>query len=197
MILQRLRSSTRGAVYLEFLIAFLPFLIFFLCLWQVSILYYTKLFVDHAAFSAARGAAVIVAENSNRVGDTDASTVNKLTSTRKSLVRNAIEIALAPLIIDGTIASFAVAYPQPNDPGGSDAMTNKTYGTMTGAAPPMMRVRVTAQMVCRIAFANLIMCPNFLAQAHVGVLASQPKIPVVSEAIFPFQGASYTYDPND
>jgi Flp pilus assembly protein TadG len=181
----------------EFLVAFLPFLIFFLCLWQVSILYYTKLFVDHAAFAAARGAAVIMAESSNRVNDTAASTVNSLTSVRKQLARNAIEIVLAPLILDGTIASFSVAYPKPNDPGGKDSPLNQTYSTMTTGPPPMMRVRVTARMACRIAFANLIMCPNLLSQLGVGKVATQPTIAVVSEAIFPFQGASYTYDPND
>ena len=60
---------TRAApCYVEFIVAFLPFFIMFLCLWQVAILYWTKLMVDHAAFSAARAAAVIVAEDPNNVG---------------------------------------------------------------------------------------------------------------------------------
>jgi Flp pilus assembly protein TadG len=85
-----LAKDTRGAVYVEFLIAFLPFLIMFLCLWQVSILYYAKLMVDHAAFSAARAAAVIVAEPASRVGDSSDSTVNQLTDARKSLIQSAV-----------------------------------------------------------------------------------------------------------
>ena len=60
---ESLRQDTRGAVYVEFLIAFLPFMIFFLCLWQVSILYYANLIMDHAARSRLpRAAAVVVAE---------------------------------------------------------------------------------------------------------------------------------------
>ena len=112
-------DATRGAVYVEFLIAFLPLLIFFLCLWQVSILYTTKLFVDHAAFSGARAAAVVIAENPNRVNDSGGPpSVNVLTGRRNRLVQDAVGLALMPLVLDSTVIFFNVQYPEPDKPGG-------------------------------------------------------------------------------
>jgi hypothetical protein len=189
--------DTRGAVYVEFLIAFLPFFVLFLCLWQVSILYYAKLLVDHAAFSAARAGAVVIAESSDRVGDTDASTVNKLTDTRAGMIKNAVDLALAPIIVDGTIGSIDIAYPQPDKPGGPDAMSDKSYPAMGESTISMTRVRVTANFVCRIAFADVILCPtNFFQKLLMKTGYWQPTLPIVSEAVFPFQGANYTYKSN-
>jgi hypothetical protein len=193
-----LRHDARGAVYVEFLIAFLPMLVMFLCLWQISILYYVKLMVDHAAITAARSGAVLVAESSKKVNDSGgASTVNKVTSDRTDLIKNAIDISLAPLIISGTISSIKVEYPKPTDRGGADAMRGKDYPPMQKNTVSMFRVRVTASMMCRIAFANRIMCGGPLAQLGVAIPGVMPTAPVVSEAIFPYQGAEYTYDPND
>jgi Flp pilus assembly protein TadG len=188
---KRLGKSTLGAVYVEFIIAFLPFLITFLCLWQVAILYWTKLMVDHAAFSAARAAAVIVGEDPKNVSDSSDS-VNKLTSTRQGLVENAAYVALAPLVINGTIDNITVEYPDPTKPGGADSMGNKTYSPMSGNSVGNIRVRVIAKMQCRIAFANLIMCAGFMnkLQNSIGL---DPTVDVAGESIFPYQGAAYTY----
>jgi Flp pilus assembly protein TadG len=184
--------DTRGAVYVEFIVEFLPFFIMFLCLWQVAILYWTKLMVDHAAFSAARAAAVIVAEDPNNVGDSSG-TANQLTNTRAGLIQNAATIALAPLMINGTLDSISLAYPDPTQPPGSaDAMMNKSYTPMSGNSVGNIRVRVTATMQCRIAFANMIMCATF-AQKQFGTFGFNPTISIVSEYPYPFQGAAYTY----
>jgi Flp pilus assembly protein TadG len=189
-----LARDARGAVYVEFLIAFLPFLVMFLCLWQVSILYYAKLMVDHAAFSAARAAAVIVAEPASRVGDSSDSTVNQLTDARRSLVQSAVYIALAPLIIDGTIGGeLSPEFPPGDQPGGPDQTGNPvTYTPMTGTTVSNMRVRVTATFICRIAFANVILCNGALAKLGLGQLAP-PSLSIVSEGVYPYQGAQYTY----
>ncbi|MGA7119260.1 MAG: polymorphic toxin-type HINT domain-containing protein, partial [Polyangiaceae bacterium] len=194
------RRGTSGAVYVEFLIAFLPFFTFFLCLWQASIAYSTKLLVDHAAFAAARAGAVIVAENPHRVdpngGD---SSVNTLTKSRADYVRTAAEIALAPSIMDGTIVLVDVKFPPGDQPGGADAASSQpSYPTITNSPVSLMRVRVEAWMVCKVALANAIMCPvntvlGFFAKEVLGSFI----LPVRSEAVFPYQGASYTYDPND
>ncbi len=187
------QGDSRGAVYVEFIVAFLPFLVTFLCLWQVAILYWTKLMVDHAAFSAARAAAVVVAEDPKNVSDTNG-TANKLTDTRATLVQNAAYLALAPLIVNGTIDNIKVEYPDPTKPPGSpDAMSNKNYSPMSGNSVGNIRVRVTATMQCRIAFANMIMCASFL-EKQFGTLGFDPTIPVVGESIFPYQGAAYTYE---
>jgi Flp pilus assembly protein TadG len=192
----RLGADTRGAVYVEFLIAFLPFLIFFLCLWQVSILYYAKLVMDHAAFAAARAAAVVVAECPKTVGDSGANTVNTLTENRQKYVSNAAYVALTPLILDGTIG-LSLTGPNfvefPATLGGADqAADGKTpaYAPMTNSLSNI-RVRVNAAFICRIAFANAIMCNGFLAKLTGGLFPM--SVPISSEAVYPFQGASYAY----
>jgi hypothetical protein len=186
-------KDTRGAVYVEFMIAFIPFLVTFLCLWQVSILFYAKLMMDHAAFSAARSAAVIVAESSDRVGDSSASTVNQLTDTRKGLIKNAVYLSLAPLIIDGTLGGdLTPEFPPGDQPGGADQTGSPVTYPPMGSTPTNMRVRVTATFICRIAFANVILCNGMLMKLGLGEFFP-PSLTMVSEGIFPYQGASYTY----
>jgi len=178
----------------------MPFFTFFLCLWQASIVYSTKLLVDHAAFAAARAGAVIVAENPNRVDPNGgASSVNTLTTSRADYVRTAAEIALASSIMDGTIVLVDVKFPPGDQPGGADAADSQpSYPSITNNPVSLMRVRVEAWMVCKVALANAIMCPvntvlGFFAKEVLGSFI----LPVRSEAVFPYQGASYTYDPND
>jgi guanyl-specific ribonuclease Sa len=197
----RAQRATRGAVYIEFLIAFMPLLVFFLCLWQVAILYGTKLFVDHAAFSGARAAAVVIAESANRVGDNGgASSVNTLDGRRNRLVQDAVALSLLPLILDGTVISYNVQYPDGATPGGPNTMLGQKYPGMGMSTVTMARVRVRAMMNCKIAFANAIMCSGLLSKI-AGLVGSGPIFPpyvyVKSEAIFPYQGVNYTYDPND
>jgi len=191
-------EGTRGAVYIEFLIAFMPLLVSFLCIWQVSILFTTKLFVDHAAFSGARAAAVIIAEDPNRINDPGgAKSVNVLTSQRATLVQDAVGMALMPLVLNGTVLRFNVMYPDPAKPGGPDIMLNRTYPGMTQTSVSMVRVRVQARMNCQIIFANAILCHNLLGSFVGSKSLSPPYLDVVSEAIFPYQGASYEYKPDD
>ncbi len=195
------RRSTRGAVYVEFLIAFMPLLVFFLCLWQVAILYGTKLFVDHAAFSGARAAAVVIAENPNRVQDGGPGSVNVLTwAAQPARSRRGRPGRCVALILDGTVISYQVLYPDPSTPGGKNVMLGQTYKGMTETDVSMARVRVRAMMNCKIAFANAIMCNGLLSKIG-GLIGTGPIFPpyiyVSAESIFPYQGASYTYDPND
>jgi hypothetical protein len=195
-------------VYVEFLIAFLPFFIFFLCLWQLSIIYYARLVVDHAAFAGARAAAVIMAENPNRVDKNGGNgSVNQKTESREGLVRTAVELVLAPLIFDGTVVYVQVRYPPGNQPGGPEPQQQQQplkFSPMTESSVSLMRVRVETFIRCRIAFAGLIACPprfslgtttfgmQYLLQGFNYFI-----LPVNGEAIFPYQGASYQYDPND
>jgi Flp pilus assembly protein TadG len=177
--------SNAGAVYVEFLIAFLPFLTFFLCLWQFSILSVTKLMVDHAAVSAARAAAVIMAEPSYVVDPTSmvdpwagGDTMNTLTTQRGTYVTTAAELALAPLIADGTITSVAVTYPQINADG--------SFTPMALGGPPttMMAVEVVTTMQCQIALANQILCRNDKTKN------------VSAQGTFPYQGVQYQFQPD-
>ncbi len=54
-----LRSNTSGAVYVEFLVAFIPFFVMVLGMIQEALMYSAHLIVQHAAASAARSAMVV------------------------------------------------------------------------------------------------------------------------------------------
>jgi hypothetical protein len=191
------RKDARGAVYVEFLIAFMPVLMMFLSLWQISILYTTKIMVDHAASVAARCGAVIVAENPNKINDSGgASTVNQLDKTRQDMIRRAAMIALMPRIIDGTVVGLDLFYPEPAKWNGPDAMKDKNYPPMSNNSVQNFRVRVQATMTCKIAFAGQWMCGG-LGCSPGQLIGGFPTMPVTGEAVYPYQGARYTYDPND
>jgi hypothetical protein len=61
-----IRDDQRGAVYLEFVIVFLPVFVFFMCLLQLGLLYATRLGVEHAASVAARSAVVVLDDDPAR-----------------------------------------------------------------------------------------------------------------------------------
>lgn len=189
-------TSTSGAVYVEFLFVCLPVFVFFLCLWQLSILFYATLVVDHAAFSAARAAAVVAAECPRNVGDGDPLTVNTLTDARKKYVKAAAYVALTPLVLDGTLGVDDVlpVVQYPETLGGADmgkTGMSPAYEPMTATSVSNVRVRVNAMFVCNIAIANAIVC-NGLLNKVAGSL-TPASLPLSSEAVFPFQGATYTY----
>lgn len=58
-------EDRRGAVFLEFLIAFLPLWVFFLCVVQLALIARASLMVKNAADSAARSAAVVLPDDPN------------------------------------------------------------------------------------------------------------------------------------
>ncbi len=64
-----LARGTSGAVYVEFLIAFLPFFIMVLGMTQTALMYMGHLVVQHAANIAARAAIVVIPDDPARYGD--------------------------------------------------------------------------------------------------------------------------------
>jgi hypothetical protein len=173
----------------------MPFFVFFLCLWQISILFYASLVVVHAAFAAARAAAVVAAECPQNVGDTDPLTVNTLSEARKKYVKAAAYIALTPLILDGTLGVDDVVpiVQFPGKPGGIDLGKKgvPSYEPMTPTSVSNVRVRVNTMFVCKIAFANAIVCNGLLKKISGGIAPA--SLPLSAEGVFPFQGATYTY----
>ena len=63
-----LLNDEHGAIYVEFLIAFFPMFLFFLCLVQLTLLYAADLVVDHAATRAVRTAIVVLDDERNFYG---------------------------------------------------------------------------------------------------------------------------------
>jgi hypothetical protein len=58
--------GTRGAVYVEFLLVFIPVFTLFLAVLQLGLMYAAKLVTQHAATTASRAAAVIVDDDPAR-----------------------------------------------------------------------------------------------------------------------------------
>jgi hypothetical protein len=178
-----LRDDTRGAVYVEFLIAFLPVFVFFLCLLQLALLFSAKLLVEHAATEGSRAAAVVFGDDARSYDEPGGGGQNTLSKARADTVRAAVLIALAPLILDDTVASVGVAYPEAR--GGNARLAGSPIAERSGNG--MIRVQVTATVVCKIALANMIACEAF-GNSTLRVRN------VPAESVFPYQGADYVYE---
>ena len=180
-----LMRAARGAVFVEFLIAFLPLYVFFLCLIQLSLLFSVRLLTEHAAANAARAAAVVLAEPKGRYPDPPHRLSNR-TSKRYKAIHNAALLSLSPLILNGNIADVDVVFPADATPGAPPRGFPLTWAAMSDAAVTKLRVRVEVDAICRIGFANRIACPPRSLQ---GLLF--PTTKVRAEAVYPYQGARY------
>lgn len=58
-----------GVVYTEFIIAFIPVFVMFLCMVQLSLMYVANLATEHAATTAVRAAVVVLPDNPRRYDD--------------------------------------------------------------------------------------------------------------------------------
>ncbi|MCU1348784.1 MAG: uncharacterized protein JWO56_1814 [Acidobacteria bacterium] len=175
-----LRDDTRGAVYVEFLIAFMPVFVFFLCLLQLALLFSAKLLVEHSATEGARAAAVVFGDEPGPYPNEASPQPNVSSKERRKVVRSAVLIALAPLILDDTVGSVGVGF----SAGGKQLPVDGPINARTG--DDMIRVRVDATIVCKIAIANIITCDR------LGNSALRVKS-VPAESAYPYQGASYVY----
>lgn len=100
--------DTRGGAYVEFLIVILPLLTLALGIFQLSQLYTAKLAVDHAAANAARAATVVMSDDPKYYGG---EAVNSAGSARTSAVRLAAARTLAPFVLDGSLRTVDVTFP--------------------------------------------------------------------------------------
>jgi hypothetical protein len=88
------RRSRAGAVYVEFLIAFLPVFFFFLSLVQLIFLQTASVITHHAAAKAVRAAAVVLPDDPQYYGGVP---VGSYTGQRKSDIEKAAQIPLATM----------------------------------------------------------------------------------------------------
>ncbi len=177
-----LRDDTRGAVYVEFLIAFMPVFVFFLCLLQLALLFSAKLVVEHAAVTGSRSAAVVFGDEPGPYHEATAQP-NTMSDERQKTVRGAVLVALAPLILDDTVVAVGVLYPDTRGAKGQPKGT-RVPGVMGSG---MVRVRVEATVVCKIALANRIACEQF-GNSQLRVRTAR------AESVYPYQGANYAYE---
>ena len=90
----------RGAIFVEFLIAFLPVQVFFLCLIQLAILFSVRLLTEHAAVNGARAAAVVIGDDGARYSNEGKNELIER-GKRRDAVRAAVVLTLAPMILNG------------------------------------------------------------------------------------------------
>ena len=188
-------DDTRGAAFVEFLIAFLPVYVFFLCLVQLSLLFSVKLVTEHAAVNAARAAAVVIGDEPRRYGGERLHQVTDGRGERYKAIRNAAVLTLAPLILNGTVQGVDVLFPPAERPGGDGRRGPLRFTPMGAHEVEKIRVRLEVDTACRIGFANRITCPllGALTRPRVHVRFDMPSIVVRAEAVYPYQGARYAY----
>ncbi len=191
-----LSANVRGAVFVEFLIAFLPVYVFFLCVVQLGLLFSVRLVTEHAAVNGARALAVVGGDEPKRYSNEKK---NQLLQggERVKVVRSAVILTLAPLILNGVVQNVDVIYPRPGEPDGVAQSGNIDLDAMGDTAVSKVRVRVEASAACRLALAGPIACrtlTSFLDPTRKFNLLL-PTVTVRSEAIFPYQGAKYDYPP--
>ncbi|HEY5956177.1 MAG TPA: TadE/TadG family type IV pilus assembly protein, partial [Polyangiaceae bacterium] len=179
-----LARDTRGAAYVEFLIAFLPMFLLFLCIWQFGRITTTRVLCDHAAAAAARAGAVIIAEP-----EADGKVLHRANEVERSQISTAAFVALAPVIAMDWLSSVTVTLPKA--PGAAVEENDFTPNAGQFEVPPtkMVHVRVAAQFRCSLPPADYLMCRH---SADAGW-----TFPIVAEASFPYQGARYDYKPSD
>ena len=123
-----LRLNSAGAVYVEFLIAFLPLLVLFFCVAQFADLYAARFVVNHAAYRTARAGAVVYPD--------DPEHYNAVTKDEE------VEAA-----------GYAILAAKRNILG---ADIDVSHGGVHDRTP--VEVRITARVECIFPIANRLMC---------------------------------------
>jgi Flp pilus assembly protein TadG len=178
----RLAQDTRGAAYVEFLIAFLPILLLFMCIWQFGRIFTVRLLCAHAAVAGARAAAVVVAEPED-----DGLVIHQVTADKKQQITIAVYAALAPVIANDWLASVEVDFPAAPGAAGGGVDLTPSAKNFALEPPTMLHVRVSARYRCRLPFANELMCDSSPDSGWT--------FPITAQGAFPYQGARYAYDP--
>jgi len=181
--------SDSGAVFVEFLIAFFPVYVFFLCLIQLTLLFSSRLVTEHAAVHAARAAAVIIGDDPGRYDNEEPHVVQR-GGAREKEIRKAAILTLAPLILTGLVQDVEVILPEPDVVDGPPQPDGFTYTAMGETEIQKVRVRAEVRIACRIGFANKIACSDdslTLSSLLFGLRTRRVR----AEAIYPYQGARY------
>jgi len=99
-------------------------------------------------------------------------------------------LQVRPVVID----TVTVSFPPGDRPLGSAQRGTLKLSPMSDHKVPKVRVRLEVEALCRIGIANLIACalPLYIVDRRHGyVNPLQPTVVMMTEAVFPYQGASY------
>ena len=159
--------ATHGAVYVEFLIAFLPLFVMFMSLVQLAFVVVANIATKNAAVAAVRAAVVVLPDDPAFY---DGEAVNKTSEHRKQAIEAA---AKARLLSVSTEPKIELIFP--SSAGGED---NRT----AFQRDDLVRVRLTFDYPCKIPIGSLFVCKSL--DLHKKLKA---------EAAMPMQGAGYDY----
>ena len=160
------RLDSRGAVYVEFLIAFIPVFVMFLSLVQLFDLHQAKIILHHAAFTGVRSAVVILPDDPQFY---DNAAINHFDGKRKDAIKFAVQ---SPLLASRSIVDYQVT--MPSSPGGSDSQSDVQRDSL-------VRLQVKVHFQCRVPMVSKLVCGS------TGVRT------LTAEAAMPNQGADYQY----
>lgn len=170
-----LRADRSGAVYVEFLLAFMPVFLMFQCLFQYSIMLTAKQIVMYSAVTSARAASVVIFDDPAQY---EGEATGSISGKRLEDIEKAARI---PLVLHDSIGDYVVTYP--TSKGGTD-------NRLDGYGPnDIVRTRVEATFVCQIPLAQHILCQS------AGSGSQKRTRTITSESAMPIQGAKYQYTP--
>lgn len=161
-------GDRKGAIYVEFLIVFLPLFCMFMSLVQLAFIEVANLVTKHAAVTAARAAIVVLPDDPQFYSDKTAP--YHAEGDRKKDIENA---AKGPLRAVAVLPIFKVTFPSAE---GADD-DKKVFAT-----DDTVRVRIEFLYDCKIPVGRQLMC-NFLTGTKT----------LKAEAAMPMQGATYDY----
>jgi hypothetical protein len=159
----------RGAVYVEFLIVFLPLFVLFMSLVQFAFVQVANIVTKHAAVSAVRAAIVVLPDDPMFYGNVPVNTVD---GARRTTIEAAARARLAAFT---ALADLEVKFP--SSPGGTD-------DKLQYQQDDVVRVRLKYMYPCLIPIGNRFVC---------NALTLRKKLE--AEAALPLQGAGYQYGP--
>ncbi|MBI5537777.1 MAG: hypothetical protein HY898_33945 [Deltaproteobacteria bacterium] len=166
--MRRLWRDRRAAIYVEFLIAFLPMFIFFMCLLQMAGVHMAKLDTLHAAETGVRAAIVVLPDDPAQYSHV---AVGNIDGKRRDDI---VKAASLPLSAVSSIAGIKVTFP--TSAGGDDDRSQV-------GRDELIRVKVSVIYKCTIPIAKFFVCN-----------ATTTTRKLTAEAALPNQGADYDYD---
>jgi hypothetical protein len=165
---RRRMPSTAGAVYVEFLIAFVPLFVMFMALVQLAFVEVGNLIVKHSAVLGARAAAVVLVDVPSDYADEP---IGRASGKRLSAIEQAVKI---PLFALSNSPEPRVSFP--SAPGANDSKSQF-------AGTDVARVRVDFDFRCRIPVGRTLACNPLTGTKRVS-----------GEAAMPIFGANYAFE---
>jgi hypothetical protein len=141
-------TDTRGAVYVEFLVAFMPLFILFLAICQLALVASAKLVVGHAALAGARSAIVVLEEAPEEHGGAPRGTLWAGSSDSEAQVTRVLE-GVGLSVVDLGARARAPSGPRLQQGARMAPIRGAAYMPLLALAPSRAAVRPTTDASLR------------------------------------------------